>query len=329
MPAMPDVLVYVEQRAGQVKKAGLEALSEGRRLAEEAQGQAAALLVGSQVEGLAAGLSAYGAQKVLVADGPEFERYSPTTYAKVVADAVQKTGAKTVLMGATALGKDLAANAAARLSAGCATDCVAFSVESGHLVARRPVYAGKAVASVRILSEIAFATTRPNAFPARKREGAPAASVERLAVSLAPEDLRVVTREVTAAAGARQELTEAEIVVAGGRGLKSPENFKLLEDLAAAFGAALGASRAVVDAGWRPHAEQVGQTGKTVAPGLYVACGISGAIQHLAGMSSSKVIVAINTDKDAPIFKVATYGIVGDALQVMPALAEALRKSAH
>lgn len=325
---MPDVLVFVEQRAGQVKKAGLEALSEGRRLAGQMQGQAVALLVGFQVEGFAADLAAYGAQKVLVADAPQLELYSPTAYAKVLADAVQKTGAKVVLMGATAMGKDLAANAAARLSAGCATDCVAFAVESGRLVARRPVYAGKAIATVRILSEVAFATTRPNAFPARKQEGASAASTEKLPVPFAPEDLRVTTREVAAAAGARQELSEAEIVVAGGRGLKSPENFKLVEDLAAAFGAALGASRAVVDAGWRPHAEQVGQTGKTVAPGLYVACGISGAIQHLAGMSSSKVIVAINTDKDAPIFKVATYGIVGDALQVMPALAAELKKQA-
>ncbi len=321
---MPDVLVVVEQRAGQLKKAGLEALGEGRRLAGEMGGQAVALLIGSGVESLAPVLAAAGAQKVLVTDDPRLERYSPGAYGKAAADAVGKTGARVVLMGATALGKDLAAQLAARLGAGLASDCVSFTLEGGKLVARRPVYSGKAFATVRILSDVAVATTRPNAFPARKTDGnAPA---EKLPFTPDPADLRVANRETVVSAGAKKDLTEAEIVVSGGRGLKSPENFRLVEELADAFGAAVGASRAVVDAGWRPHSEQVGQTGKTVAPNLYVACGISGAIQHLAGMSSSRTIVAVNTDKEAPIFKAATYGIVGDALQVMPALAAELKK---
>ncbi len=324
---MPDTLIFVEQRAGQVKKAGLEALGEGKRLAGQMNGRAVALLVGSQVETLAAGLGAYGADAAIAADAPQLELYSSGTYARVVEEAAKKVKPAAILMGATAMGKDLSAQAAARLGAGLATDCVGFSLDGGKLTAKRPVYAGKAFATVKILTEPAIATTRPNAFPARKKADAPAPPVEKLAVSFAAEDLKAKTREVTLASGAKKELTEAEIVVSGGRGLKNPENFKLIEDLAAALGAAHGASRAVVDAGWRQHAEQVGQTGKTVSPNLYVACGISGAIQHLAGMSSSKVIVAINTDKDAPIFKIATYGIVGDALQILPALAAEIRKT--
>lgn len=325
MRSMLDVLVFVEQRGGDLKKAGLEALGEGKRLADAQGGRAVAVLAGQNVAALAPELGAWGADRVLVADDARLSRYATGAYVRAVQSAVDKVKPAALLMGATAMGKDLAAAIAARLEAGLAADCVELSFSDGALVARRPVFSGKAYATVKVLSNPALATLRPNAFPARKGSGG-APPVEKLDVSFRPEDLRAATREISLAAGGKKELTEAEIVVSGGRGLKGPENFKLIEDLAAALGGAHGASRAVVDAGWRPHAEQVGQTGKTVSPNLYIACGISGAIQHLAGMSSSKVIVAVNTDKEAPIFKVATYGIVGDALQVIPALIEELKK---
>lgn len=322
---MSDILAYVEQRNGQVKKAGLEALSAARAIAKASGGKVTALLAGSGIGPLAAILGEHGAERVLVADAPELEPYATGAHARAVEEAVTRSGARIVLMGATSLGKDLAPAAAARLRAGMASDCVGLSLDGGRLLARRPVFSGKAFATVRILSEIQVATTRPNAFRAEKAAAKPA--IETLAVALSPADLAARTREIRMASGAKQDLNEAETVVSGGRGLKGPENFHLVEKLAEALGGAVGASRAIVDAGWRPHAEQVGQTGKTVSPTLYVAVGISGAIQHLAGMSSAKVIVAINPDKEAPIFKVATYGLVGDALQVIPPLIEEIKKA--
>ena len=212
-----------------------------------------------------------------------------------------------------------------KLGVGLASDCTSLAWQDGALVATRPVYAGKAIQTVRLAGTPAMASLRPRAFSATERRPGAKASVEPLAVTLDPARARVRVIELGAAEGGKVDLTEAEIIVSGGRGLRGPENFHLIEELAEALGGTVGASRAVVDAGWRPHGEQVGQTGKTVSPKLYVAIGISGAIQHLAGMSSARCVVAVNKDPEAPIFKIADYGIVGDAFEVVPALTEALR----
>jgi electron transfer flavoprotein alpha subunit len=272
--------------------------------------------------GLAA-LGDAGADRVLLAAHPGFARYDGAGYAAAVAAAVLAVKPAAVLFAASSLGRDLAPRVAAKLGAGLAADCTSLTATGGALTATRPVYAGKAIQTVRFPKSPALVSLRPKVFApvtgAGKKGG-----VEPLAVEPPASGARV--REVVTQSGGKVDLTESEIVVSGGRGLKGPEHFKLIEDLAAALGATVGASRAVVDAGWRPHSEQVGQTGKTVSPKLYVAVGISGAIQHLAGMSSSRCIVAINKDPDAPIFKIADYGLVGDLFEVVPALTEQLKK---
>ena len=319
-----DVLVFVESRLGQIKRSSLEALSEGRRAADALGSRLHALLIGSAVEGLAAGLAPQGPDSVLVAEHEILGQYHPEAFAPLLASAVRKTGAATVLLSATAMGRDLAARASAKLDAGFASDCIQVEVSGGGLLVKRPVYSGRAVASVRFSARPAFVSLRPNAFPVLQApRGNPA--VERLAVEPDLLKIRARTVEVKAAEGGEVDISEASVIVAGGRAMKGPENFGLLRDLAKALGGAVGASRAAVDAGWIGHPSQVGQTGKVVAPGLYIACGISGAIQHLAGMSTSKVIVAINKDPEAPIFKIADYGIVGDLYEVLPRLTDAVR----
>ena len=318
-----SLLVFVEQRDGKVRRAGLEAVSEAARL-----GDASAVIVGSGIGGLAADAGRAGAKKVYVADDARFKHYSPEGYARAVALALQKSGATALLMAATAMGKDLAPAVAALADTAVASDCTGLSVEGGRLVARRPVYAGKMTVHVGFRKGPAVCTLRPNVF-ALSKDGNASPAVEELKLTIADGDLRSMVKEIVATSGGKVELTEASIIVTAGRGLGSAEAFKLRDDLAAVLGAAVGASRAVVDNGWRPHSEQVGQTGKTVSPNLYIAIAVSGAIQHLAGMSSSKVIVAINKDPDAPIFKVATYGIVGDAFEIVPALTEEFRKVLH
>jgi electron transfer flavoprotein alpha subunit len=212
-----------------------------------------------------------------------------------------------------------------KIDAGLAAECTALRVENGEIIATRPVYAGKGMADVRVKSPVKMFSLRPNVFSAGAAAAA-SAVVEKRNVLLTDDDFGAVAKEIKMSSG-KKDVAEADIIVSGGRGLKAPENFSLIEDLAATLNAAVGASRAVVDAGWRPHDEQVGQTGKTVAPSLYVAVAISGAVQHLAGMSSSKFIVAINKDKDAPIFSIADYGIVGDAFEVVPALTAELKRA--
>jgi electron transfer flavoprotein alpha subunit len=228
-----------------------------------------------------------------------------------------------VILGHTVRGKDLGPRIAALLDAPMISDCVAFGADGGAIVARRPIYAGKALVNVSGRGELLVATLRPNAVMAE--EGPAEGAVECAPVAAPDKGLGAVLKEVLAAATRKIDLSEAGIIVSGGRGLKGPENFAMIEELAQELGAAVGASRAVVDAGWRPHADQVGQTGKTVSPQLYIAVAISGAIQHLAGMRTSKYIVAINKDPEAPIFKVADYGIVGDAFEVVPRLTQAVR----
>jgi electron transfer flavoprotein alpha subunit len=316
------ILTFAEARDGQLRRASLEAVSEARRLADATSRAVESVLVGGGVAGLAPELGRHGADTVHVFDDPGLADYATEPYARALVQVVEAQKPWAVLVPFTAMGKDLAPRAAARLGAGLVSDCVALAVKDGRLEARRPVYAGKAFATVRWEGEPQLATLRPNVFPLAACDAQREPSVVRGSVDVAS---RARVKELKAAAEGKLELSEAQIVVSGGRGLQGPENFHLVTALGEALGAAVGASRAVVDAGWVDHQLQVGQTGKTVSPSLYVACGISGAIQHLAGMSSSKVIVAINKDADAPIFKVANYGILGDVFQVLPKLTEAAK----
>jgi len=320
---MADVLAVTEQRDGALRKTSREVVWAARQLADAMGGTVDALVLGAPgVDAAGAQLGAVGADRVLVAEDASFARYSPDGYAATVAAVAKGGGYGTVLVAATAAGKDLAPRIAARLDAPLASDVTGIRIEGGKVTATRPVYAGRAVQQLRLDAPLAVVSVRPNTFV--PGSAAKSGAVEKVAAFPAA---RVVVREVKAAEQGRLDVAEASVVVSGGRGLKGPEHFALIENLAKAFGAAVGASRAVVDAGWRPHAEQVGQTGKTVSPQLYVAVGISGAIQHLAGMRTAKVIVAINKDKDAPIFQVADYGIVGDLFEIVPRLTEEVAKA--
>jgi electron transfer flavoprotein alpha subunit len=322
------VLAVLEQRDGALRKVSYEVVTAARRLADALGGAGgtvdALVTAAGPVTGTEA-LGGFGADRVITATAAAFARYDAEGYAHVAADRIKATAYDAVVFAASAAGKDLAPRVAARLGVALAADVTDLAVESGTIIATRPVYAGKALMRVKLTARPALVSVRPNVFTpvSRPRPGAQ----ETVAVSAAAG--RVVVREVKAAAAGSLDVAEAPIVVSGGRGLKEPANFAVLEQLAQAFGgkAAVGASRAVVDAGWRPHGDQVGQTGKTVSPTLYIAVGISGAIQHLAGMRTSKVIVAINKDKDAPIFKVADYGIVGDLFEIVPKLAEEIKKA--
>lgn len=317
-----NILAFAECRDSKLKRSSFEAVAAAHTVARALGADLVALVVGSGVEPLAAELGQFGARRIVVVDDPLLARHSNTAYAKVIAAIAQKEAATVVVLSASQMGKDLAPRVAVKLDAGLATDCVALTVEGGEIIASRPVYGGKAVADVRVTSPTRVFTLRPNVFPATVTDGP--VTVEKAAVALSESDFGAVVMSTSVSSG-RPDVTEADIVVSGGRGIKGPEHFALIEKLADVLGAAVGASRAVVDAGWRPHEEQVGQTGKTVTPTLYVACGISGAVQHLAGMSSSKCIVAINKDKDAPIFQVADYGIVGDLFEILPELTAQLK----
>ena len=313
-------LVFIEQRDGKIRKASLEALSLARRLAG---GPAVAVLPGKGVTALAAGLGAYGASVVHVADRDDLALYSTKGYVGALDAAAKKESPDAVLIAATAMGKDVAPRFAARHDVSAIVDLMDLRLEGDRLVGSRPVYSGKARAEVDCgAAKLQVATTRPNVFPAESQPGADA-RVEPLEMPEVAPRARVV--RVEASEGRELDVSEADVIVSGGRGIKGPENWPLVRDLQEALGAALGASRAVVDAGWIDHQHQVGQTGKVVSPTLYVACGISGAIQHIAGMGTSKVIVALNKDAEAPIFKVATYGIVGDIFQTIPEVAKAVR----
>lgn len=317
-----NVLVFVEIRNGKIKKPSLEAISEGSRLAKSLGGETHALIIGGNLSEHAPSLGTYGAQKVYTVENDALSTYAPEVYAQAVSEAARKSEAGPILVAATAMGKDLGPTVAAMLDTGIASDCTALEMQEGTILATRPVYAGRQFITVRLTGTQGVYTLRPNLF-ATEEAGAEAA-VEALEFEQKP--LSTVKEEVSTTQG-KVELTEASVIVSGGRGLKGPEHFHLRDKLAEILGGAVGASRAVVDLGWCPHSEQVGQTGKTVSPNLYIAIAISGAIQHQAGMSSSKVIVAINKDPDAPVFKFATYGIVGDAFEVIPALTEQLQKA--
>jgi electron transfer flavoprotein alpha subunit len=322
---MATIVTFAEMRDGKVRRPSLEAVSEARRLAKPLGASVQAVLIGHGVAPLAAEVASYGADRVHVFDDAELASYATESYARALAQVVSDEKPAAVLVPATAMGKDLAPRVAARVGAGLASDVVKLEVKDGRLEARRPMYAGKALATVRWEGEPQMATLRPNVFPLGTPEAA--RKFETVTGTADVTTRRARVHSVQAGeAGSKVELTEAQIIVSGGRGLKGPENFHLVEELASSLGAAVGASRAVVDAGWVDHQMQVGQTGKTVSPTLYVAAGISGAIQHLAGMSTSKVIVAINKDPDAPIFKVADYGIVGDVFELLPKLTAAAKE---
>jgi electron transfer flavoprotein alpha subunit len=317
------ILACTEERNGKFKKSSFEVVQAASAIARDLSAECVALAVGNGVSAIASELGRYGASRVLAAESSRLAEHSGTAVARVIADVAKSEGASMVFLPASQMGKDIAPRVAVRLSAGLGSDCVALKVEGGDVIATRPVYAGKAMLDVRVTTPVKVFTLRPNVFPA-KASGSPVAATT-VTPELADADFSTVVKEVRVATG-RPDVTEADVIVSGGRGMKGPEHFGLVEELAETLGAAIGASRAVVDAGWRPHDEQVGQTGKTVAPSLYIACGISGAVQHLAGMSSSKYIVAINKDKDAPIFQIADYGITGDVFEVLPALTAEVKR---
>ena len=321
---MSHVLAVLEQRDGALRKVSHEVVTGARRLADALGGNVDALILAADAVRGADQLGRFGADQVITLTNAAFGMYAPEGYARAIAERVQSGGYGAVVFAASATGKDLAPRVAARLGRPLAQEVTDLAVEAGAVTVIRPVYAGKALLKLKINGAPAVISLRPSVFTPVER---PKAGTQESATAAVPAG-RVVVRAIKAAEAGTLDVAEAPIVVSGGRGLKEPANFKVLEELAAAFAgrAAVGASRAVVDAGWRPHADQVGQTGKTVSPTLYVAVGISGAIQHLAGMRTSKVIVAINKDKDAPIFKVADYGIVGDLFEVVPKLTEEIKK---
>jgi len=299
----------------------LETVTAARTLADGSGGKVTALFVGNT--DLSDDMLAYGADNVLHAAYPELDNYTSDGYKTALLAAVKETGAELVMMAATALGRDLGAVAAARLEAAYLPDCTAIEVHDNELAAQRPVYGGRCLMNLATAGRPAVVTIRPKAYTAVARR-MPGAGVTKLNLNLTGV-IRAANVETRVEAGGKMDVTEADVIVSGGRGMKEAANFTLLEELAETLGGTVGATRAVVDADWRPHSEQVGQTGKVVSPSLYIAVGISGAVQHLAGMRTSKVIVAVNKDKDAPIFKIADYGIVGDSLEVVPALNSAIK----
>ena len=318
------VLVLAESFGSHFRKAAFEAVTEGRRLADIAGGQLWALVIGHGLKDKVAELGEYGADRVLLADDPSLGLFHPDYYRQIVLDAVKKCSPSIILMPATSTGKDLAPRIAVHLNTGVAGDCIGLYLQEGELVATRPAYAGKVLLNVRVRGTPKIATLRPNVFTARKKSPPGSPSLESM--SYEKPSSRMVVKEFVAHGSKKMDLTEASIIISGGRGMGGPENYKILEELAEAMGGVVGASRASVDAGWRPHSDQVGQTGRTVSPTLYIACGISGAIQHRVGMINSKVIVAINRDPEAPIFSFADYGIVGDVFEIVPALTREMRK---
>jgi electron transfer flavoprotein alpha subunit len=321
-----DILVFGEIRGGGIKKVTRELIGAARRVSQANGGAIDAVLVGKGAGAAAAGLAGFGLRKIIVAEDGALEAYSTEAYARVLSDVVKKGKHSYVFIGATAMGRDLGPRAAARADGVIFSDCVDVRVEDGQCVARRPVYSGKVyIEIVRTGERPNFIAIRPNNIAQAEPSGGNS-PIEVHASGVSRDAIRAIVTEVIPLEGGRPDLTEADIIVSGGRAMKDKANFRVLEGLADVLGAAVGASRAAVDSGFAPAAVQVGQTGKIVNPKLYIACGISGAIQHLAGMRTSKVIVAINKDPNAPIFERATYGIVGDLFEVVPMLTEEIRK---
>ena len=323
---MAHVLVIAEARAGELRKVALEAVTAARALAAQSGGgEVHALLAGAPgISGKADALAQHGADKVLLLEHDGFALYNPEALTATIAGLLQGGTYGYALFSATSHGRDLSPRVAARLGVGLAADLTGFAVEQGAVVGQHPMNNGKVVATLALTGTPAIVSVRPAAFqPAVE---ARALATEAVSSAVDPSASRVKVVELKQGNTDKLDLGDAPVIVAGGRGLKAAEHFRLCDELAEAFGnAAVGATRAVTDDGWRPHSDQIGQTGRNVSPDLYIAVGISGAIQHLAGMRTSRTIVAINKDKDAPIFKIADYGIVGDAFEVMPALTAAVK----
>ncbi|MBX2974987.1 MAG: electron transfer flavoprotein subunit alpha/FixB family protein [Ignavibacteriaceae bacterium] len=315
------ILVFLEQRDGIIKKGSLEAASKAVELSGSLNSEVSGIIIGNEISNLD-DIKKVGVKEVSIYKNSELTNYSSSAYSQILIDAVKGEGANYIILSNTSLGRDLAPLVSVKLEAGLVVDAVSLSVENENLLITRPVYAGKALEVVKITTDVKVVSLRPNVFKAEFTDNSEL-SIKTNDVS--SPNLSTKVTEIKKSEG-KLDVAEADIIVSGGRGLKEAQNFSLIENLAETLGAAVGASRAVVDAGWRPHREQVGQTGKTVSPTLYIACGISGAIQHLAGMSSSKYIVAINKDKDAPIFSVADYGIAGDLFEILPVLTEEIKK---
>lgn len=320
---MGNILIVAEHEKGKARRTTLELAGKCRELSVSLGGVVVAVAFGDGANALADSLSGYGVKKLITVSHADLARATGETFAKILKDVVDQEKPAVVLASASPFGKDLLARTAVLAGAGLAADCVDLKVESGKLATRRPIFAGKALVNVTPEGTPQMATLRPNTFPV---PASTSGNAEVLSFPVTSLLLRATIKEVKEAERGMVDLSEADRIVSGGRSLSSSENFKIIRELAASIGATVGASRAAVDAGYISHDHQVGQTGKTVNPSLYIACGISGAIQHLAGMRTSKVIVAINKDPEAPIFSKADYGIVGDIFEIIPLLTQEFKK---
>lgn len=329
------ILAFIESKDGKFKNSAFEVITEANKISAESDSELVVLTISSGLDKETKTLASYGAKKLLMVDLNELNskssdtlfKYSPSAFAKVISETANLQNANIILLSATSLGKDLIGRIAIRTNSSVFNDCIDIKFRDNNVIATRPVYAGKSIIDIKANSDKIVLSLRPNVFKPHKTDNE-FIDIEKVDINLlniTENDFSSKVKEIVVS-NEKLDVAEADRIVSGGRGLRGPENFNLIEELAASIGGATGASRAVVDAGWRPHSEQVGQTGKTVSPSLYIACGISGAIQHLAGMSSSKCIVAINKDKDAPIFQIANYGIVGDVFEIIPALTEEFKK---
>lgn len=318
------ILVFAESSGSEFRKSAFEAVTEARRLADLLKTGVHALSIGHRIIDQASSLGKFGADRVSVADDESLMLFQPDFYRQIALDLAKKIHPGVILLPATSTGKDLAPRLAIHLNTVVATECTELEIRDDDLIATRPAFAGKVLLKVKMKGNPKVATLRPNVFTAKERVPAVSPSIEPL--SFEKPTTRMMVKEFATHGAKKQDLTEAAVIVSGGRGMGGPENYKILEELANVMGGVVGASRASVDSGWRPHSDQVGQTGRTVSPTLYIACGISGAIQHRVGMINSKVIVAINKDPEAPIFGFADYGIVGDVFEVVPALTREMKK---
>lgn len=326
-----ELWVFIETDSeGKAKNAGLELLNPGARLAKALGGKLVGVVIGCNTDAAVKSAAAYGAEKVIVVDGEEYKQYTTDAYATAFSTLIEKYKPEAILVGATVNGRDLGPRVSSRVNTGLTADCTSldYDAESGNIAWTRPAFGGNLMATIMCPDHRPqIGTVRPGVFKKAEADETRTAEIVKEDIHVPADQIRTKILEVIKeTAGDLVNLEEAEVIVSGGRGLGGPEKFAMLKELADALGGVVGASRAAVDADWIPHAHQVGQTGKTVGPKLYIACGISGAIQHLAGMSGSKVIVAINKDPDAPIFNVADYSIVGDLNVVVPALTAEIKK---
>ncbi len=322
-----NILVFAEQRGGKIAPVAYQLMHVANELAAKSGGSVEACIIGSGIDALADTLAEYGAKKVYLADDPELEHYRVMPYATALASAIEAADPKTVIMPTTALGRDLASRVAARKRAAMTIDCTFVEADGDDLIVTTPMYSGKLMGKFRLSgSRLQMVTVRSNVYPAAEQQEGATAEKQTLAPALRTQDTRLKLTEVVSTTSGIKDVTEADIVVSGGRSLKSEDGFTIIKELAEVLDGAVGASRAACDAGYQPHSRQVGLTGKVVTPVLYIACGIDGAIQHLAGMRGSKVIVAVNTKREAPIFKVANYGCVIDLFVLVPLLTQEFRK---